>query len=449
MTDDVHSGESETRPEPHTCVWYPAPELPDNVAIAGRKVGKQYLYRPGEMVARDRDLERNKDELLRILEDDFGARRADAPPSRMSCRNHSLELVDRHPDATAVRQACESLVQADQDGDALDILRERLTATFERRTDREECRRSEARSTLERQRASMLLLPPDAPPVPKILKELRRTRDAAITHIWANQVFTTQQDLGWVPAIPARRLNHNLSDSPAKGSAGRGVRIAVVDTGMRTQHAWLSQVGAGPNDYEELDEDNDMMFDMEAGHGTFVAGVIRQHAPGATLFGRAAVDTNGFTDDVRLATAIDTLAGLGIDILNLSVGGPADPVNPLPSTRSALDRLRAENPRLAVVAAAGNRNRSDELFYPAALPNVISVGALDRALNRAKFSNYGPWVKTWALGVEIESSYVGKDVTASFLTDPAGALDGAVWSGTSFAAPRVAGNIAAAMRPGI
>ncbi len=267
---------------------------------------------------------------------------------------------------------------------------------------------------------------------------MRRTRDAAITHIWANQVFTTQQDLGWVPFIPAQRLPHNLPDSPAKGSAGRGVRIAVVDTGMRTQHAWLRQVGVGDNDYEELDENNDMKLDFEAGHGTFVAGVIRQLAPGATIYGRAAVDSKGYTDDVRLATAIDTLKGLGIDILNLSVGGTADPVNPLPSTRSALDRLRAENPRLAVVAAAGNRNSTD-LFYPAAFPNVISVGALDRSMKRADFSNYGPWVKTWALGVDLQSCYVGKDVSASLLTDPVDALDGAIWSGTSFAAPRVAG----------
>jgi subtilisin family serine protease len=97
------------------------------------------------------------------------------------------------------------------------------------------------------------------------------------------------------------------------------------------------------------------------------------------------------------------------------------------------------------VAAAGNDNRSDP-FFPAARCNVIGVGALDRQGRKACFSNCGSWVDAWALGVEVESSFVGPDI---HIPDGGGSgTEGARWSGTSFAAPRIAGALAAAMSPG-
>lgn len=448
MVEKDRSGDNAARPDQPGwgARWHPLPELPDDVAIAGRKTGRQYLYRPGEILARTRDLERDSGTLRRRLEDEFGAVVAVAPPSRLPCRNTALDRLERDPGGAAVKAATARLVPKGRGGGA--VLRQRVLDGAVRRKRRDEHRRGAAAETLERQGATLLLLPPEAPPVPAVLKELRRRRDPAVTHVWANQVFSPEQDLGWVPAIPAVRLpGGTLAPSPGAGSAGRGVRVAIVDTGIRTRHAWLAGAQARDVDYEELDEDGDLVLDFKAGHGTFVAGVVLQQAPGATIIGRAAVDTAGFTDDLALAAALDSLQDQCVDILNLSVGGPADPVEPAPATRAAIDRLRRGNPRLAVVGAAGNRNRPD-LFYPAAFPDVIAVGALDHDLRRAPFSNYGPWVNAWALGIDVESAYVGEDVTASFDTDPAGSTDGARWSGTSFAAPRVAGAIAAAMRPG-
>ena len=120
-------------------------------------------------------------------------------------------------------------------------------------------------------------------------------------------------------------------------------------------------------------------------------------------------------------------------------------------TVPAIDRPRWRTrsagcwPTSLVIASAGN-NGSCRQYFPAALPDVIAVGALDSA-GRAAFSNFGPWVDACAPGVEVVST---------FFTDHKDRLDGsngvvnqyrgwASWSGTSFAAPKVAAVVAQEM----
>jgi subtilisin family serine protease len=94
-----------------------------------------------------------------------------------------------------------------------------------------------------------------------------------------------------------------------------------------------------------------------------------------------------------------------------------------------------------IVACAGNAG-SDRPFWPAALKRVIAVGSLDaEGDDRADFSNYGWWVDACTLGDKVTSSFFNYTDHA-----PGGDEDFtgyASWSGTSFAAPRVAGAIAA------
>lgn len=92
-------------------------------------------------------------------------------------------------------------------------------------------------------------------------------------------------------------------------------------------------------------------------------------------------------------------------------------------------------PELTLVASAGN-TRTDSLTYPAAWTldssiggRVISVGALGPAGNRSCYSNYGPWVDVWRTGDEVVIDHPMRNVQQ-------------VWSGTSFAAPQVAAEIA-------
>ena len=102
----------------------------------------------------------------------------------------------------------------------------------------------------------------------------------------------------------------------------------------------------------------------------------------------------------------------------------------------------------ALIAAAGNDN-SRKPFYPAADRYAIGVGALDAKGSRAGYSNYGGWVDVYALGTDVVNAF--PDGTYFYEQAPkigqsARVPPGvAVWSGTSFSTPLVAGIVAARM----
>ncbi len=276
--------------------------------------------------------------------------------------------------------------------------------------------------------------------VPDLVAELRVVDpDAARqVRIWPVYVAHGETDGEFGPATTA--VATASAGPPPAGTAGKGVRVGVVDTGLYRKHEWLQgATSRGTRDDEILDDNGDANRDFEASHGSFIAGVILRQAPSALVIARAVLDSHGIVEDPAIADALDSLLVEDIDILNLSFGGytePADP-EPFPATFRAIERLRERNPLLVVVAAAGNKGLQQE-FWPAASPRVIGVGALTTNLRRASFSNFGPWVDAWAKGVDVESC---------FDLDDQQTTSGAIWSGTSFAAPRVAGAIAAAMNP--
>jgi subtilisin family serine protease len=236
----------------------------------------------------------------------------------------------------------------------------------------------------------------------------------------------------------------------ADGDAGAGVVIAVIDTGQAEwsrQLDWFrDHVDVGPDDVDVLDEAQDGELDFEAGHGTFISGVIAQVAPGAKVLARKAVDTWGVTDELAVADAVRRAIADGAHIVNLSLGGyTMNGLAPIAVT-TALGG-RDKNRDVVIVAAAGN-DAVDRPFYPAALPDVIGVAALGSQRRRAGFSNFGPWVDACAEGERLLSTFA----TGTVMTDSDG--DGrhdefpepyAHWSGTSFAAPQVSAAIAARM----
>jgi len=112
---------------------------------------------------------------------------------------------------------------------------------------------------------------------------------------------------------------------------------------------------------------------------------------------------------------------------------------------SLVQALRRVGSDSVVVAAAGN-NSSTRLFWPAALKGVLAVGALDKAGKlRAPFSNHGWWVDCSAPGVDVLSSFVEYEETGPAVPGrtPQTFKRWATWNGTSFAAPKVAGEIVA------
>src|SRR4051794_23369823 len=227
---------------------------------------------------------------------------------------------------------------------------------------------------------------------------------------------------------------------------GKGVKIAVLDTGLFT-HPWLTAVQHPANTADVWDADANGYADNESGHGTFIAGLILQVAPAAEVHVIKVLDSNGVGDDHAVATAMEALPQ-DIDIVNLSLGGYTDDdMGPL-AIATALKIVRRRGG--AVVAAAGNAG-SDRPFWPAAFKQVLGVGAAEQkggVWHRASFSDYGWWVDAVARGVALQSTFArGKTKQAVGSTiapgDPTITFDGwAEWDGTSFASPITAAMLA-------
>ena len=240
---------------------------------------------------------------------------------------------------------------------------------------------------------------------------------------------------------------------PAGGThGGPSVRVGVLDTGIAA-HPWFPQNTWDALDgdvSDRLDTNNDYELDAQAGHGTFIAGIIRQHAPAARLAVGRVLASDGVCDEVELLEALLQLEkhskakGRRIDVLNLSLGAYTWNDRPPVEIQQAIARLGTDT---VVVAAAGN-NSSDRRFWPAAFDSVLAVGALSAdGTRQADFSNFGPWVDAWAPGEQVASSFVtfdGPEDEAPGADIDADCFKGfASWSGTSFAAPRVAAALAA------
>lgn len=246
------------------------------------------------------------------------------------------------------------------------------------------------------------------------------------------------------PAAPPAPADREFPPRQDGDVAGRGVVLGVIDSGI-VGHPWLDgSFLATPGSFDPLNENRDDRLDPQAGHGTFVTGLILREAPAAVVRVVRAFDMAGVVRIRRAANAIVELDELGADVINLSFGGYTRRNRPPLAHRKALSKIRETT---VVVAAAGNHKPGAKAqekhrrrpFWPAALDRVVAVAALDTVsddrVQLAPFSNVGDWVDVVAPGT---------DVVSTFLTFPG--FDGwARWSGTSFAAPSVAGRIAAAM----
>jgi subtilisin family serine protease len=225
------------------------------------------------------------------------------------------------------------------------------------------------------------------------------------------------------------------------------------------------------------------------GHATFIAGIVRRHAPTAVLDVRAALRPVGAgpiagadsTADESWALSLwdfaEAIAGYqdaGVAVLNLSVGLFTEDGRPPLVLERAVAQL---TPGTVVVAAAGNHGggrvadapgTADEgpargaPLFPAALDNVLAVGALNGSVPAA-FTPRGaddtetaPWIDVFAPGVDTVSSYLGhadggekvlvRDVEGG--EEVVDFTGWASWSGTSFAAGEVTGAVAALLARG-
>ncbi len=236
----------------------------------------------------------------------------------------------------------------------------------------------------------------------------------------------------------------------AKGAEG-APRVIVLDTGLpRFDDSPTVLVGAvaihaAPGaDTDQPDNDGNDYLDPAAGHGTFIAGIINQVAPGCDVTVDRVATMYGDTDEFTAARLIDGLASDNRTILSLSFGGHTMD-NAAVELGWAIRRF--QNKGGVVVASAGNDSSCTPAF-PAALPDVVSVGAIG-PWGPAPFTNYGPWVRACAPGVDLTSmffkEFVGMGGAGPDGIDPDNFAGWARWSGTSFSVPVVVGALARMM----
>ncbi|MGI8810266.1 MAG: S8 family peptidase [Acidimicrobiales bacterium] len=398
------------------------PKLPPGVgAIRNPSPGRRYLFRPDELLCLEAEVDAGLDERVSKIASRVDGAQPFQPRPRKGLSEPKLHMLELRAD--------------EQEALAAEALAGAGLVKF--KVDRKKVN-------------SMLGGPQQLPDIVDLVRSGGGLDEGQPWQCWPNHLLTCQDYPEWGPGGPVKRLTKPFVVPKVVGDAGRGVTVAIVDTGVRKDHVWLLGQTECRDivDEEALDLDNNDKLDYEAGHGTFIAGIVRQMAPGADIIVRGAVHSNGTVEDAVVAGSIYSLrTEKRVDILNLSLGGYThmNEGNGLPATTWALKELRRKFPRCIVVAAAGNDHRSDP-FYPAALGNVIGVGALNAKGGKARFSNYGWWVDAWALGVDVVSSFVGRDLDT--LGGGGKGNDAASWSGTSFAAPRVAGALAASISPG-
>jgi hypothetical protein len=221
-------------------------------------------------------------------------------------------------------------------------------------------------------------------------------------------------------------------DKTRKYATGAGVTVAVLDTGAELAHPQLvGHLTAGydfvdddpwPNDEANgLDDDEDGRTDEGAGHGTHIANLIALIAPDAAIMPVRVLNSDGG------GTLFDIVHGLvyavdhGAQVINMSFSA----VDDSPFLAAAVDyALRRQV--LLVAAAAG---ADGYLEFPAAYDRVIAVGATEKGDHVTGFSAaFASEVDIFAPGELIYSAYYGRRT--------------AWWSGTSMAAPFVAGGAA-------
>jgi Subtilase family len=255
---------------------------------------------------------------------------------------------------------------------------------------------------------------------------------------------------------------------PLRLDGHRRPRVLVLDTGLSTasidgenqpehaflrspdrdwshvhlHHGWQSNPAIEAiDDEDEPDDDRSGLLDFEAGHGTFIAGIVRQICPDAEIHPAGVLSSFGEGSVARVRSTIRRLTRVcgHFDVVVMSFGTFC--ANDDPGLFGA--RLPSLIGGAVAVAAAGNL-QSCRPYFPAALPGVIGVGGLDRA-GPAWFTNFGSWVDACAPAVDVVSTFF-EDVTERFPGRPDRHFGGwARWSGTSFAAPKVAGAIAQEM----
>lgn len=283
--------------------------------------------------------------------------------------------------------------------------------------------------------------------------------EARKNRVWA---IGTAQDYArqWAPEALRLEQAHQIS-------IGRGIRVAVLDTGVDRSHPLLAGRLTRGFDFVDADADPSEVgstADLGFGHGTHVAGIIATAAPGAIIMPLRVLDAQGQGNDWVLAEAMlyavdpdgNPATDDGAQVINLSLGSadrtqildsiarlascsfpaipdPLEPKDDLSDPGYNGDRARCSEQRGAAILAAAGNDGGPAKEYPAAegAYGLAAVSASTERRRLAPFSNFGSWVHLVAPGDAITSSVPGGGY--------------GTWAGTSMAAPWAAAGAALVM----
>ena len=245
-------------------------------------------------------------------------------------------------------------------------------------------------------------------------------------------------------------LDHNLTQvgadrAWAAGLTGQGVTVAVLDTGIDSQHPDLAGKVVAEQNFSDSEDTADHF-----GHGTHVASIIAGTgaasagarsgvAPDAQLISGKVVDDFGFGSESQAISGMEWAAPQA-DVVNMSLGyginsDGSDPIS------LALDALSDQYETLFVVAAGNSGPLSQTVEFPGAADRALTVGAIDADDQLAEFSSRGPLTGSFELKPEVVAP--GVDIVAAraagtSIGTPVGEQYTTL-SGTSMATPHVAG----------
>jgi subtilisin family serine protease len=219
----------------------------------------------------------------------------------------------------------------------------------------------------------------------------------------------------------------------SRGFYGKGVKVAVLDTGIDHSHPEFAGKNIVFKDFTKKDGD----AQDRQGHGTHVAGIVAAPRNGMGLIGVApdcdlyvakVLSDNGTGNYGWIVKALEWCIENRVDVINMSLGGP---MAEIPALRRVIQKAYALG--IVLVAAAGNEGVNDggktnTIGVPAAYPQCWAVGSVDRYRRHSSFSSEGYQLDVCLPGQEVLSTYTGGRYSKD--------------SGTSMAAPYFSGCLA-------
>ncbi|MER7244257.1 S8 family peptidase [Kribbella sp. NPDC000426] len=232
------------------------------------------------------------------------------------------------------------------------------------------------------------------------------------------------------------------------GYTGKGIPVAVLDTGIDKSHPDLATQVVGEKNFTDAPDGDHF------GHGTHVASTIagtaaasngkyKGVAPDARLYDGKVCDDFGSCPDSAILAGMEWAATeVKAKVVNLSLGGTDTPgIDPL---EEAVNRLTAETGTLFVIAAGNDGPTERTIGSPGSADAALTVGAVDKQNGLADFSSRGPRVGDGAVKPDITApgvSIVAAKAKDSIIGEPVGD-DYLRLDGTSMATPHVAGSAA-------